>query len=217
MADLSKPCVKCNALDRFADGSCRPCKRARNAAYFIKHKEELQQSHRQWVEKNREKSRAYTQKWKKDNPEKVKLKSESYYAKNKNIILEKNRNSESKKLYASAWRKRNKDKCSQYTKSWQLKNHLKMVEKWKRHRAKRRAIAGVPSPKIVQKLMRSQRGFCACCGKKLAHKFHLDHILPISLGGTSEDFNLQLLRAECNLKKGAKHPIDYMQSIGRLL
>ena len=217
MADLSKPCVKCNAVDRYADGSCKPCKKVRNAAYFKKNEEKLSDLHRQWVAKNRKKSNLYSAKWRSANLEKIKSYSKMYYAKNRNSILERQKTSESSKLYASVWRKNNKEKCIQYTKLWQQNNKAKMIEKWKRHKAKRRAISGTPSPRIIEKLMNSQRGLCACCGKKLANNFHLDHILPIALGGTSEDFNLQLLRAECNMKKGAKHPIEYMQSIGRLL
>ena len=37
------------------------------------------------------------------------------------------------------------------------------------------------------------------------------------LGGKNIDSNVQLLRSECNYKKAAKHPIDYMQSKGMLL
>ena len=217
MADLTKPCVKCGAIDRLESGVCKPCKKVRSAAYFKKHKDKIQQSSRRWVEKNRDKSIGYSAKWVAANPEKVKARSKIYYAKNREALLEKQKNSASRKLYFSAWRKKNREKCNQYTRAWQKKNHPKMIEKWRRHKAKRRAISGTPSPRIIEKLMRSQRGLCACCGKQLSNQFHLDHIIPISIGGTSEDFNLQLLRAECNMKKGAKHPIEYMQSIGRLL
>ena len=41
--------------------------------------------------------------------------------------------------------------------------------------------------------------------------------MPLALGGKHEDENLQLLCATCNLSKGAKHPIAFMQSKGRLL
>ncbi|MDP9346364.1 MAG: HNH endonuclease [Actinomycetota bacterium] len=40
---------------------------------------------------------------------------------------------------------------------------------------------------------------CAFCGRPAAH---LDHITPISQGGTDAPSNLQALCAECNLSKG---------------
>lgn len=33
---------------------------------------------------------------------------------------------------------------------------------------------------------------------------HIDHILPVSLGGLSELSNLQVTHSWCNLKKGAR-------------
>ena len=217
MADLSKPCVKCGAVDRYSDGACRPCKKARNAAYFQKNIEKLKESHRQWVQENKYKANAYKRTWASKNAERIKSYSEMYYDKNRTRILDQQKSSVARKLYAEYWRQKNPDKCLQYTKSWQQKNKSKVAEKWRRHKAKRRSIAGTPSPRIIERLIQYQRGLCACCGKELRNRYHLDHILPIALGGTSEDSNLQLLLPECNMKKGAKHPIAYMQSIGRLL
>lgn len=36
-------------------------------------------------------------------------------------------------------------------------------------------------------------------------------------GGTNTDDNIQLLNAKCNVSKGAKHPIEFMQKQGFLL
>jgi len=61
---------------------------------------------------------------------------------------------------------------------------------------------------------------CERCGGK---EFKEDgsckscRIVPLALGGQNEDRNIQLLRAECNNKKNAKHPVEYMRSKGFLL
>lgn len=39
----------------------------------------------------------------------------------------------------------------------------------------------------------------------------------IALGGTNTDDNVQLLRAECNNFKRAKHPADFMRQRGFLI
>jgi 5-methylcytosine-specific restriction endonuclease McrA len=62
-----------------------------------------------------------------------------------------------------------------------------------------------------------QKSKCACCGKSLKHSYHLDHIMPIALGGTNTDDNVQLLTPSCNLRKSAKHPDDWARENGRLL
>ena len=43
------------------------------------------------------------------------------------------------------------------------------------------------------------------------------HIIPLALGGANDDLNVQLLTPDCNQRKKAQHPVDYMQSQGFLL
>jgi len=83
--------------------------------------------------------------------------------------------------------------------------------------AKKRANGGYLSIGIIKKLFALQKGKCACCGIPLGDDYHLDHIMPISLGGKNNDWNVQLLRKLCNLQKQNKHPVEFMQSRGFLL
>ena len=71
--------------------------------------------------------------------------------------------------------------------------------------------------RIVQALLTLQRGKCAACGHLLAGDYHIDHIVPIALGGSNRDDNVQLLHSGCNLRKAARHPVEFMQSLGMLL
>jgi len=45
---------------------------------------------------------------------------------------------------------------------------------------------------------------CCSCGISVKNKsnFHIDHIIPLSKGGSVDENNLQLLCRSCNLKKG---------------
>lgn len=49
-------------------------------------------------------------------------------------------------------------------------------------------------------------GICMKCGEPVSRDdFHVDHIIPISAGGSEWDVsNLELSCPACNLKKGAK-------------
>lgn len=83
-----------------------------------------------------------------------------------------------------------------------------------------RAIAkgeGRLSEDLAERLYLLQKGKCPCCSQPLGDDYHLDHIIPLALGGTNTDENMQLLRAVCNMQKHAKHPVDFMQSRGFLL
>jgi 5-methylcytosine-specific restriction endonuclease McrA len=82
---------------------------------------------------------------------------------------------------------------------------------------RRRGAAGSFTKKDVDFLMKSQRGKCVSCFTSLLKGKHIDHIRPIARGGTNDPKNLQLLCPDCNRKKGAKDPVDFMQSCGFLL
>ncbi|MCK8788014.1 HNH endonuclease, partial [Roseomonas sp. NAR14] len=45
---------------------------------------------------------------------------------------------------------------------------------------------------------------------------HVDHYVPLALGGSNDRSNLRLLHAACNLSKGARHPIEHGRSLGLL-
>lgn len=69
----------------------------------------------------------------------------------------------------------------------------------------------------IDDLYRKQRGKCACCRVALKNVFHRDHIIAVANGGSGLIENIQLLCAPCNQSKGAKDPIAWAQSLGRLL
>jgi len=76
-----------------------------------------------------------------------------------------------------------------------------------RHKAaRRRGAEGTYTKRDVDLLYHQQSGRCGFCLVDLFQKFHIDHVIPLALGGTNWPGNLQLLCPRCNLKKGAKPP-----------
>lgn len=84
-------------------------------------------------------------------------------------------------------------------------------------RARKRENGGILSKGLSDRLFKLQKGKCTCCNQPLGTDYHLDHVLPLALGGTNTDGNIQLLRQQCNNQKHTKHPVDFMQSRGFLL
>jgi 5-methylcytosine-specific restriction endonuclease McrA len=106
--------------------------------------------------------------------------------------------------YVKAYKERNRDRLRLAARAFQSKR-----------RAWKRSSKGTFTSEDVVKLHALQSGKCACCKINLK-KYHIDHINPLSAGGSNDFYNLQLLCPHCNLSKGAKDPIAFMQERGYL-
>lgn len=140
------------------------------------------------------------------NKERRKATSAAHYMANKERLLERSAarysaDPERRRLVIAAWREKNQD----------------LVRAMYQNRRAKKKASGKLSIGLISRLFDLQRGKCACCGVGLGADYEVDHILPIALGGGNTDDNVQLLRKVCNRRKSAKHPIDYMQSKGKLL
>lgn len=60
---------------------------------------------------------------------------------------------------------------------------------------------------LRKSLLQSQSHHCAICGCDIDIHAHADHIIPFKLVGDELDDNLQMLCADCNLKKSES--LDY--------
>lgn len=130
-----------------------------------------------------------------------------YRAKNKEAIRANN----------ALYRANNPDKARVYRATYESKNPSYQRIKCHNRRARIRAN-GMLSVGIARRLYELQRGKCACgCKQPLGVDYHLDHVLPLALGGPNTDDNMQLLRSTCNQQKHAKHPVDFMQERGFLI
>lgn len=157
---------------------------------------------------NREKRNAASAAWRAANPEKVK---ENYA-----MWRAKNRDNEIKRC--AKWRAENPEKNKASYTAWAKANPDSNRVKLQNRRVRKRESGGRLSPDLAKRLLKLQRGKCACgCRQPLGDDYHLDHIMPLALGGSNADDNIQLLRAECNLRKSAKHPVNFMQERGFLL
>lgn len=141
-------------------------------------------------------------------------------------------NPDQAKASSAAWNAANPKLCKKYGAKWYAANHeLRNISKsaWNlanlearrtynhNRRSRKLANGGTLSNGLEKKLFKLQKGKCPCCHQPLGENYHLDHIVPLALGGSNTDDNIQLLRQQCNLQKSAKHPIDFMQQRGFLL
>lgn len=150
--------------------------------------------------------KAYSAKYRAENPDKVKLACAKWWAENQDRGRE----------LLAAYYIANKDRLKPIKAEYRAANK-DMFRTYVHNRRAKLASGGKLSSNIAEKLYKLQKGKCACCGLPLGDDYHLDHIMPLSMGGANYDNNIQLLRATCNQQKKAKHPVDFMRQRGFLL
>lgn len=186
-------CKKCQSeTQRNLDGSCKICKKALSALIYSKNPDRRKTTQAIWRAANPEKVKAIKAAWVASNPARNKANNAAWHA----------ANFEKEKVRSAAWAEKNPE-------SRRISHQNR--------RARKMANGGVLSKGLATKLFNLQQGKCACCSLPLGATYHLDHIMPIKLGGPNVDSNMQLLRQRCNIQKHASHPVDFMQSRGFLL
>jgi hypothetical protein len=114
------------------------------------------------------------------------------------------------------WREANPD----YAKSWQAANPASGRDAANKRNAKKRENGGSYTYKDIAEIMVMQDGKCAYfhhCGTVLTpQNKEVDHIVPVSAGGSNNPYNIQVVCCACNHSKNTKDPIDYCISVGLL-
>jgi 5-methylcytosine-specific restriction endonuclease McrA len=108
-----------------------------------------------------------------------------------------NKNRKKKLNHCKTWRDSNPDKIRQYS--------LNAV-------ARRKGADGFYTSLDIEEKIKIQDNKCAAiwCMVDLSMGYHVDHIMPLFLGGSNWPDNLQCLCRFCNLSKGSKHPHDWI-------
>ena len=96
------------------------------------------------------------------------------------------------------------DRSSKNSKEWRRKHPERVRANTVNRRAQMMQAKGKYTEIDITILYINQRGKCAYCGCDLNGKYHVDHIVPLSRGGTDYAENLTLTCPRCNLSKGDK-------------
>lgn len=215
-------CGNCGQSDRHANGHCRLCTREEIKAWKLANPERQKQIDADWKEVIKAKNRIYSKERYASNPEHQKAASEKWRLANQERATKsasewKRLNREKYNATAAIYRENNKDKIRAYHSKYKKENRSRLKAIDHNYRTKKSNNGGKLSKGIVEKLLKLQKGKCACCGQPLGKNYHVDHIKPIALGGPNIDSNVQLLRQRCNNQKGKKDPLQFMQERGFLL
>lgn len=218
--------------------TCCVCNAKAAKDWYLKNPDRAKQSRKNWSSENAERKSELSKEWyaknsgvvkarsaanRINNAEKVSEYQRKYRAENKEKIRElklvwASNNKEKLKEYANANYARNPKKYNQRTKEWRDKNPELTKMYCQNYRALKLSAGGKLSKGLEEKLLKLQKGKCACgCAQPLGNNYHMDHRMPLALGGSNTDDNMQLLTQKCNNQKHAKDPIEFMRSRGFLL
>jgi len=216
-----KPCKHGHISERYIYGYCVECDNVR-----IKKEREIR-NHRQrkYREKDKDRYKAYrikhresgliaTKRWRANNLLAVREKKRIWRANNPSAVKEQKRRDYEK----------NKDKRISSVNKWASKNKDKCIGYRRNTKARRRKASGKHTQDDVLLILKLQNNKCVYCRRKISFdpnaeelKVHVDHIMPIALGGSNNKSNLQCLCPSCNISKNATDPIIWARRMGNLL
>lgn len=187
------PCVYRHASPRYTStGMCMGCNKMFSHRYMVKDREKHRTKGRTYYANNKQKCSDAASARHKKNIEENRKKSRMWVA----------NNSERHRENAKKWRKEHPEKVRLYANN---------------RRARKLGNGGVHTTNDIDEIMKMQKGKCAYCRTKLGSTRQVDHIEPLSCGGSNDRSNLQILCKPCNLRKRARDPIVFAQSLGMLL
>ena len=178
----------------------REKKLASNKIWAKEHKEEMLKWGREYYERNSEKQMEKSKKWRKENPEEWKILTKRHYQKHKEEI----------RIERKSFRDNNKEKLKEQRKEYRQSEAWKIAKKNDSNRRRSEKIKtsnGTISTKALKELIIKQDYKCKYCNCDLdfsvKNSVHLDHVVPLSKGGTHTIENVVYSCASCNLQKGA--------------
>jgi len=184
-----KHCIKCDYEKNKSDAG-----KARRERYLAANGEKVSGKYKQYWEKNAESLRAKKREYYAKNKEKITAQKRDYVEKNKEAIRV--------KRSENGWKYNDKAR----------------IQSSKR-RALKKSADGSYTLSDVHDLMVCQNNKCSVCKKEISfgikNNFHVDHMIPLSRGGSNWPENLQLLCTSCNCSKNNLLPLEWAEKRAR--
>lgn len=193
----TKPCKICGELTDSKYAVCRRTPACRQASDKAWRSDDIEAYRERVREGNRVRAQAYRER----NPEKEHAKGKRWRDANPEMVAAK----------GARWRAANADRAREQARAWAKQNPARRAAVQHRRRAKKQSVPSIPV-RVARLILAVQQAYtCPLCWGLLTgplHKLHLDHIIPLSLGGWDVPGNWGLTHPRCNLRKGNRVDLE---------
>jgi 5-methylcytosine-specific restriction endonuclease McrA len=118
--------------------------------------------------------------------------------------------------YARRWRATHSEEGAEYVRRYRAAHPAAISAGGRNRRAREYNARGTHTAADIRAQFKRQKGRCFWgrkvdpdCAVSLKDGYHVDHVIPLALGGSNGPENLVLACPSCNLKKYAKDPMDF--------
>lgn len=119
--------------------------------------------------------------------------------------------------YIAQWAIENREKMREYKRAYSEKNKERESRRLATYRKFLKSISeGKHTADDIKRQFDAQHGKCYYCGCEVGDRYHADHAIPLSRGGSDGPENIVIACPPCNQSKGNKLPHEWIQG-GRLL
>ena len=181
-------------------------KRVHDHEYYLKHQDKLKLKQRLYRIANPEAERMRVQNYQHTHQEELKEYRRNYRNKNKEKI----------NAFQKEWYKSNRAYCNLISKLWRYRNLERARLNGRVQAARRRMLmlenGGSHTKQDILNQYHKQDGKCYWCSKIVDKTFDVDHVIPVTRGGSNDPVNLVISCRTCNRSRNNKLPEEWKQS-----
>lgn len=219
-----KPCKHGHIEERTtSNGVCMECSRIKTRKFWDENPEAKKKNQAEGRLLSKEKyisdanfrraAKARASEWYRANSDRAKSTKAEWYSKNRESAKAACRARWAKYRSDPVWVEKERSRKRQ-----EMRDHPeRAVASDNARRARMKNAEGKVTAADINRILKSQSSKCVYCKASLKDGYEVDHIIPISKGGSNWPTNIQCLCRNCNRTKSAKCPIAFANEKGMLL
>jgi len=191
-------------------------KRKYDRLYYLANKDKVKIRNKSWREANKNDKIAGDRLYYLENKENICARTKAYRKANIEKVKKYNReyhhiNRDAKLKYLQEYVATHKEQKKEYDKYYYHNNKIKVLKNVHAYKVRRLNAEGTFTKEEIINLYSSQGARCYYCSVNIESGYHIEHMTPLSRGGSNWIDNICLSCASCNLSKQAKTVKEFME------